>query len=1265
MLKDMLDDYSVDAHFIFESLSNNTNDYIYVRDCLKGLYMVSENLAEDFSVKKEGQNFTDVWYSFVHPRDINRVIQTTNESIYDKKKTIRIEYQVINSNGHCTWLSDKATVRYNSKTGNPDIIVGIMHNLSLDGEIDAITGLLMHNKCKEMFDLSRNHKFDNYGSLMLLGIDDFTSINTLNNHSFGDEVLRTTVQELLVLFPDNMEMYRYDGDQFLIVAEEMSKNELINIYNQIKKYSATSHMIKDKSYRFTISAGVACYPQDSVIWTDLEKAVSIALKKAKETGKNQCVEFTNEMLEEKINEQSLGRYLADSIEHDFSGFKVVYQPVCYSQDLKVKGAEILLRFMTPNNELVSPDRFIPLLEQSQLIVPVGLWVLERAIQTCKEWIRYIDGFVMNVNVSYIQLRDSSFCDKVEELLKNYDLDVRHITLELTESYFITDASNINASMKRLKELNLRVAMDDFGTGYSSLARLSQFNVDVVKIDKSFVQSLHESKYNYDFIESVVRLCHNVGMKVCVEGVETREEQESICILNADYMQGFYVSKPIDFDQFFSSFVIQSDINHDLVVVPNMQLRHKQLVGDKDVLMDMMNATPLALNFWNRDIEIIACNTEVLNLFEVKNIEDFKRRFIEYSPERQANGVLSSEYLVDIIQRAFNGEKIRVFWEHCNINGETIPTEVTIVRIPYMSDYIVASYTRDMREQQRMKAEIEKFNVRLRAILDAIPLCLNLWDRNHNNIMCNKVAVDMYGLSSEEEYMEHFFELSPKFQPNGDSSQEKANEYIEEAFVVGRKQFEWLHRLPNGTQFPAEITLVRIEGLGENGDDLLAGYTRDMRQQKMMEDKIEKFNIRLKAILDASPFCLNLLNKKIENIMCNTAAVKLFELDNQQEYLARFFELSPKYQPDGSLSSEKANEYITEAYTNGIKQFEWLHCKLNGESIPTEITLVKIEGLDEDGGDLVAGYIRDMRDQIESEKIQQSINARTRAVIDSSPLACILWSDDLNIIDCNQVAVNMFQAKDKQEIMDNFDLFMPLTQPDGENSLIKKGRIFQDLFIKNSDTFEWLYLDKNKKEVPCEVSVVRIPLEKEHIIVAHSRDLGELHHTLELNNRLSKMAYYDLLTGVTSRARFVEKLNNDFKSILSDKNFALVIFDIDFFKSVNDSHGHPAGDMVLKRVAKSVEKAIPQRATLGRLGGDEFIIEIPDISKENLKMLLNEIIDNIAHIRFHYDGVDFHSSISMGASLKTMTDESYHQLLNRTDKALYLAKEKGRNRVEII
>lgn len=1127
-MSDKVSQFVVDCDFIFQSLENDSSDYIYIWDYNSGYYRVSQNFADEFSIDEEGNDFESLWNSFVNPGDLARVKNTTDDYIKQKKSKITMEYQVINAQGDSVWLSDKSTIRYSAENQIPGIIVGVMHNLAYDGEVDSITGLLMHSKFREIYDFWQSSRVEVNGALMLLGIDEFTSINTLNSHAFGDSVLRATAQDLLNLLPDNALIYRYDGDQLLIVIDKGTKADLIELYKEIKSYTSTSHKIQDKSYRFTVSAGMATYPEDGNMWVDLEKAVSIALKEAKQTGKNHFVEFTNEMLKEKIYEQSLGRCLAESIDHDFNGFKVVFQPVCHVQNLRVKGAEILLRFVTLDGKLINPDQFIPLLEHSQLIIPVGLWVMEKAIQACKKWTAYIDDFVMNVNVSYVQLRDISFCEKVDALLDKYKLDVKHITIELTESYFITDATNINYSLKRLRDMHLQVAMDDFGTGYSSLASLSQFNVDVVKIDRSFVKSLNKSKYNYDFVESVVRLCHSVGMRVCMEGVETREEQESICVLNADFIQGFYVSRPIEEDRFFASFISRFDTNDGLVVIPNVQLRHEQLVSDKEVLSAMMDATPLALNFWNRNIEIIACNTEVLNLFEANDFKDFRENFVHFSPERQSDGKNSLDKASELIRRAFSGHKVRTYWDHIKRNGEKIPSEVTLVRIPYMEDYIVASYTRDMRKQRRLEEKIKKFNTRLAAILDANPLCINLWNRKYENIMCNKAAVD------------------------------------------------------------------------------------------------------------------------------------LFDLKNQEEYLERFFELSPEYQTDGKLSSEASKYYISKAFASdkAIK-FDWMHHKLTGEEIPAEITLVKIEGLDEDGGDLVAGYTRDLRSQMEEEKLQQIVTARIRAVLDSSPLACILWSEEFTIIDCNEVAVAMFGAKDKIEVMSNFDFYMPKNQPDGADSIIKKAKIFQQIVDTNSIIFEWVYLDKNREEVPCEVTVVRIPLEKENIIVAYSRDLRELHHTLELNDRLSKMAYFDWLTGVFSRARFVEKLESDFQ-IAESGNFALILFDIDYFKSVNDTYGHEAGDIVLKRIAKSIEKMIPIDAVVGRFGGDEFIIQIKNINKVELVKLMQQIVKYIKGIEFNYEGNDFTTSISMGGSFKTTEDEDYHQLINRADKALYKAKAQGRN-----
>ncbi len=221
------------------------------------------------------------------------------------------------------------------------------------------------------------------------------------------------------------------------------------------------------------------------------------------------------------------------------------------------------------------------------------------------------------------------------------------------------------------------------------------------------------------------------------------------------------------------------------------------------------------------------------------------------------------------------------------------------------------------------------------------------------------------------------------------------------------------------------------------DFVVASYTRDLRAEIELSEKRWKFRMRLKALLDATPLCLNLWDKEFHNIMCNREAVKLFELDSEQDYLEHFNLLSPERQPDGSLSTEGAREKIKEAMQKGRIQFNWLHQKPDGELIPAEITLVRIEGLEEDGSAMVAGYTRDLRDQIRAEKAERLMARRVRAVVDSSPLACVLWNMRQEALDCNQIAVEMLGARDKEEVLHDFDSFLPLYQPDGSVSVEKR------------------------------------------------------------------------------------------------------------------------------------------------------------------------------------------------------------------------------------
>ncbi|MEG0177467.1 EAL domain-containing protein [Anaerorhabdus sp.] len=1243
--------------FIFQTLIGNNSDYIYIVNLLDNDYYLSDNMIEDFAIDKKGKDFYDKWSSFIHKKDLSILDNYIENGVTNKRDKMECTYQVTTNQGMEIWLKETTFINYNSKQ-EPVLIIGILHSLSGEGIIDNVTGLLMHEKLEEHFDLLKQNGVDLTGTVMLIGIDNFKLINTLNDHNFGDLVLRITVQELMNLLPEDVLIYRFDGDQLILFSSKCSITDFVDLYEKINKYTNTPHNLDNLSYRFTLSSGIASFPNDGDTWAELEKAVSTALEYSKRNGKNQCTIFKNEMLIKRMIEQSLKNDLANSVNHDFEGFNVVYQPICFAQNLKIKGAEALLRYEIPGKEVVSPTTFIPVLEENGLISKVGLWVLEKAIQTCKLWVAFLPNFVMNVNVSYLQLYDSNFCENVKSLLDKYELDSKHLTLELTESYFITEASKVNEVLEDLKNLHLQVAMDDFGTGYSSLASLARFNVDVVKIDRSFIKSLNKSKYNYDFVDSVIRLCHNAGMKVCIEGVETRGEQEYICLLNSDFIQGFYVAQPIVEAEFYEKYILQPMANDKLVVTPDTKLFHEQLIKDKDILLAMIDSIPLSLIFWNRDSRIMACNIRVLDMFNVDSYQEFSANYFELSPKYQDDGKLSIDKMGEYVTRAFDGEPVQVYWKHLDKCKREFPVEIRFVRIPYMNDYVVLSYTRDMSEQSKMEESIKKFSSRLKAILDASPLCLNLWNQNFENTMCNKEAVKLFDLDNEETYTKHFFELSPPIQPDGSDTNEKSIRKIKEAFETGYSNFFWMHQNMSGKKIPAEINLVRIDGLGDNGEPLVAGFTRDMSKQIELEEKNAKFNLRLKAILDATPLCINLWNTKFENTMCNKEAVKLFDLNSEKEYIDNFFNLSPKYQKNGRLSDEMAVEKIAEAFEYGFSRFEWHHCKLNGEIIESEITLVRMEAIDDESGILVAGFTRDIRTQVAVERIQQQTSERIRAVLDSMPLACILWTIDLKLIDCNKVIIELLGADSKQDVLDNFESFMPMKQPDGEYSLIKKDKMFEEVLRKGVNNFEWVYNSKNGDKIPAEVTLVKLKLETEDIIVAYSRDLREFNKTLELNQRLSNIAYKDVLTGCSTRIRFMEKLDNYFLH-LTNESLALSIFDIDYFKTINDNYGHTAGDLMLQTVASTIESILPSEVMLGRYGGDEFLILHINKTENQIQEILNKCVKAIKDIKLEYNGKIITTSISVGTTYKRDTDKSSLELFDRADKVLYEAKQSGR------
>ena len=242
------------------------------------------------------------------------------------------------------------------------------------------------------------------------------------------------------------------------------------------------------------------------------------------------------------------------------------------------------------------------------------------------------------------------------------------------------------------------------------------------------------------------------------------------------------------------------------------------------------------------------------------------------------------------------------------------------------------------------------------VLDAIPMCCFCEDESLNPLTCNEEAVRLFGLSSKQEYLEKFHELHPCQQQCGSVSSELKLQHVKTAFETGRHNFEWMYKTPDEKAIPAEVSLTRIE---HDGRHIVVGAIRDLRELKEIRNKAQEADGRVQIMFDAMPLCATFWNSKLEVIDCNREAVKLFGLSNKQEYLDRFHELSPKHQPDGQLSYRKAQAFVEKTLAEGTCRFEWTHQKLNGEPVPCEITLVRVEYL---GEPAVLGYARDLREQ---------------------------------------------------------------------------------------------------------------------------------------------------------------------------------------------------------------------------------------------------------------------------------------------------------------
>lgn len=419
---------------------------------------------------------------------------------------------------------------------------------------DFLTGLLNRMCCER--DLARYideaKKRNETGALLYMDLDDFKHINDGLGHQYGDILLKNISNAIHSIKGIEETCYRMGGDEFVIIIPPRSYKHFNEIIEGIKAVFARPWYLKDGDYYCTMSMGTVSFPDEGESVEDLIKKADIAMYSAKKTGKNRVAKYNSDSVSESSKRLDMEKNMRDATNKGFEEFLVYYQPII---DISQKGtpccgAEALIRWDSQELGFISPADFIPLAEYLGLINPIGDYVLKEACKECKKWNdNGYPNYKVNVNLSVVQLMQENIVEIIENTVNDIGINPRNLTLEVTESLAINDMDRMKGIMTKIRELGVRIALDDFGTGYSSLNHIREIPLDVIKVDQSFVKELVDDDYSKSFIKMVGELAGAIGVSICVEGIESKEQYKVLDDMKVRLVQGYYFDKPLTREEF--------------------------------------------------------------------------------------------------------------------------------------------------------------------------------------------------------------------------------------------------------------------------------------------------------------------------------------------------------------------------------------------------------------------------------------------------------------------------------------------------------------------------------------------------------------------------------------------------------------------------------------------------------------------------------------------------------------------------------------------
>lgn len=507
--------------------------------------------------------------NLIYQEDQDRVRRQIQKSL-DQKGSYDLEYRIVRPDGELRWVRDRAryiydelgrAVRLDGLTTDITEKKRIEEQLVHDAFHDALTGL--PNRLLFMDRLGQALKrvqrtplgFSSLGhgqagfAVLFLDVDRFKVINDSMGHSIGDELLKQIARRLENCVRPVDTVARLGGDEFTLLLDDLQSVEMATkVAEKIIAELSFPFQLRQSEVTRSVSIGIAVGSPHYQQPEDLLRDADISMYRAKEKGRACYEVFDKAMHDQVLAHLELETDLRTAI--DRQEFSVYYQPIVNLTDHCIVGFEALIRWIHPQRGFISPDQFIPIAEDTGLIVEIGEWVLETACSQVKKWqMKYPQwaDLSISVNLSSRQLRVTNLIDHIDDILTMVQFDPKLLKLEITESLVMDNVERAEVLFWQFRERGIQLSMDDFGTGYSSLSYLHRFPMNILKVDRSFVSRLGENGENSEIIQAIITLAHTLGMKVIAEGIETKTQADQLLMLGCELGQGFYFSKPLNYE----------------------------------------------------------------------------------------------------------------------------------------------------------------------------------------------------------------------------------------------------------------------------------------------------------------------------------------------------------------------------------------------------------------------------------------------------------------------------------------------------------------------------------------------------------------------------------------------------------------------------------------------------------------------------------------------------------------------------------------------